>query len=105
MFAILSVGAGPRGYPAAIRRRGRTSSKSPVSTTVEEQLTAVILRRGNVLNAEMYYPSKALLESTELYQRAKDEFASTASRSRTLDAGIRSRHPQKRRAAVVKILD
>ena len=56
---------------------------------------------GTCLNAGCI-PSKALLESSELYQRAKDEFATHGIKlgGITLDLGAM----QKRRASIVKTM-
>jgi dihydrolipoamide dehydrogenase len=98
-YDVIVIGAGPAGYPAAIRA---AQNKLKVACVDEWQNgDGTYAFGGTCLNAGCI-PSKALLESSELYQRAKDEFAIHGIRigSLTLDLAAM----QKRRAAVVKTM-
>jgi dihydrolipoamide dehydrogenase len=98
-YDVIVIGAGPAGYPAAIRAG---QNKLKVACVDEWQNTdGSFAFGGTCLNAGCI-PSKALLESSELFQRAKDEFATHGIKigSLTLDLGAM----QKRRASVVKTM-
>jgi dihydrolipoamide dehydrogenase len=98
-YDVVVIGAGPAGYPAAIRAG---QNKLKVACVDEWQNTdGSYAFGGTCLNAGCI-PSKALLESSELFQRAKDEFATHGIKigSLTLDLGAM----QKRRASVVKTM-
>jgi dihydrolipoamide dehydrogenase len=98
-YDIVVIGAGPAGYPAAIRAG---QNKLKVACVDEWQNTdGSYAFGGTCLNAGCI-PSKALLESSELFQRAKDEFAIHGIQigSLSLDLGAM----QKRRASVVKTM-
>jgi dihydrolipoamide dehydrogenase len=98
-YDVVVIGAGPAGYPAAIRAG---QNKLKVACVDEWQNTdGSYAFGGTCLNAGCI-PSKALLESSELFQRAKDEFAIHGIKigSLTLDLGAM----QKRRASVVKTM-
>jgi dihydrolipoamide dehydrogenase len=98
-YDVIVIGAGPAGYPAAIRAG---QNKLKVACVDEWQNTdGSYAFGGTCLNAGCI-PSKALLESSELYQRAKDEFAVHGIKvgSLALDLGAM----QKRRATVVKTM-
>jgi dihydrolipoamide dehydrogenase len=98
-YDVVVVGAGPAGYPAAIRAG---QNKLKVACVDEWQNTdGSYAFGGTCLNAGCI-PSKALLESSELFQRAKDEFATHGIKvgEVTLDLGAM----QKRRASVVKTM-
>ncbi len=72
VYDVIVIGAGPAGYPAAIRAG---QNKLKVACVDEWQNTdGSYAFGGTCLNAGCI-PSKALLESSELFQRAKDEFA------------------------------
>src|SRR6204780_1413944 len=72
VYDVIVIGAGPAGYPAAIRAG---QNKLKVACVDEWQNTdGTYGFGGTCLNAGCI-PSKALLESSELFQRAKDEFA------------------------------
>jgi dihydrolipoamide dehydrogenase len=99
VYDVVVIGAGPAGYPAAIRAG---QNKLKVACVDEWQNTdGTYAFGGTCLNAGCI-PSKALLESSELFQRAKDEFAihgiKVGSLALDLDA------MQKRRASVVKTM-
>ncbi len=99
VYDVVVIGAGPAGYPAAIRAG---QNKLKVACVDEWQNTdGTYAFGGTCLNAGCI-PSKALLESSELFQRAKDEFAIHGIKigSLALDLGAM----QKRRAAVVKTM-
>jgi dihydrolipoamide dehydrogenase len=99
VYDVVVIGAGPAGYPAAIRAG---QNKLKVACVDEWQNTdGSYAFGGTCLNAGCI-PSKALLESSELFQRAKDEFAIHGIKvgSLTLDLGAM----QKRRASVVKTM-
>jgi dihydrolipoamide dehydrogenase len=99
VYDVIVIGAGPAGYPAAIRAG---QNKLKVACVDEWQNTdGSYAFGGTCLNAGCI-PSKALLESSELFQRAKDEFATHGIKlgEVTLDLGAM----QKRRASIVKTM-
>jgi dihydrolipoamide dehydrogenase len=99
VYDVVVVGAGPAGYPAAIRAG---QNKLKVACVDEWQNTdGGYAFGGTCLNAGCI-PSKALLESSELFQRAKDEFGTHGIKigALTLDLGAM----QKRRASIVKTM-
>jgi dihydrolipoamide dehydrogenase len=99
LYDVIVIGGGPAGYPAAIRAG---QNKLKVACVDEWQNTdSSYAFGGTCLNAGCI-PSKALLESSELFQRAKDEFAIHGIKigNLTLDLGAM----QKRRASVVKTM-
>jgi dihydrolipoamide dehydrogenase len=99
VYDVVVIGAGPAGYPAAIRAG---QNKLKVACVDEWRNTdGSYAFGGTCLNAGCI-PSKALLESSELFQRAKDEFAIHGIKvgSLTLDLAAM----QKRRASVVKTM-
>ena len=71
-FDVIVIGAGPAGYPAAIRAAQNKLSVACIDEWKNHDGTATF--GGTCLNAGCI-PSKALLESTELYHRAHGEFA------------------------------
>src|ERR1700685_3281875 len=98
-YDVIVIGAGPAGYPAAIRAG---QNKLKIAVVDEWQNTdGSYAFGGTCLNAGCI-PSKALLESSELFQRAKDEFATHGIKigALTLDLGAM----QKRRASIVKTM-
>ena len=99
VYDVVVIGAGPAGYPAAIRAG---QNKLKVACVDEWQNTdGSYAFGGTCLNAGCI-PSKALLESSELFQRAKDEFGAHGIKigALTLDLGAM----QKRRASIVKTM-
>ena len=99
VYDVVVVGAGPAGYPAAIRAG---QNKLKVACVDEWQNTdGSYAFGGTCLNAGCI-PSKALLESSELFQRAKDEFSIHGIQigALALDLGAM----QKRRASIVKTM-
>src|SRR3984957_16468439 len=98
-FDVIVIGAGPAGYPAAIRAG---QNKLKVACIDEWKNTdGSFAFGGTCLNAGCI-PSKALLESSELYQRAKDEFAVHGIKIGDLKLDLGAM--QKRRASVVKTM-
>jgi len=98
-YDVVVIGAGPAGYPAAIRAAQR---KLKVACVDEWKNTdGSYTFGGTCLNAGCI-PSKALLESSELYQRAKDEFSVHG--IRLAEVKLDLAQMQKRRAAVVKTM-
>jgi dihydrolipoamide dehydrogenase len=98
-YDVVVIGAGPAGYPAAIRAG---QNKLKVACIDEwKNHDGSYTFGGTCLNAGCI-PSKALLESSELYQRAKDEFGIHGIKigDLTLDLGAM----QKRRASIVKTM-
>jgi len=71
-FDVVVIGAGPAGYPAAIRAAQNKLKVACVDEWKNTDGTAAF--GGTCLNAGCI-PSKALLESSELYWRAREEFA------------------------------
>ena len=70
-FDVVVIGAGPAGYPAAIRAAQNGLSVACVDSWENRDGTRAF--GGTCLNAGCI-PSKALLESTELFHRAETEF-------------------------------
>jgi dihydrolipoamide dehydrogenase len=98
-FDVIVIGAGPAGYPAAIRAG---QNKLKVACVDEWQNgDGSYAFGGTCLNAGCI-PSKALLESSELYQRAKDEFAIHGIKVGEVQLDLAAM--QKRRAGVVKTM-
>jgi dihydrolipoamide dehydrogenase len=98
-YDVVVIGAGPAGYPAAIRA-GQLKLK--VACVDEWKNTdGTYTFGGTCLNAGCI-PSKALLESSELYVRAKAEFAVHG--IKVADVKLDLAQMQKRRAGVVKTM-
>ncbi|HEX3395155.1 MAG TPA: dihydrolipoyl dehydrogenase [Steroidobacteraceae bacterium] len=98
-YDVIVIGAGPAGYPAAIRAG---QNKLKVACVDEWQnADGSYAFGGTCLNAGCI-PSKALLESSELFQRAKDEFATHGINFGALTLDLSAM--QKRRASVVKTM-
>ncbi len=99
LYDVIVIGSGPAGYPAAIRA---AQNKLKVACVDEWKNTdGSFAFGGTCLNAGCI-PSKALLESSELYQRAKDEFAVHGIKIGGLALDLAAM--QKRRASVVKTM-
>jgi dihydrolipoamide dehydrogenase len=99
LYDVIVIGSGPAGYPAAIRAG---QNKLKVACVDEWKNTdGSFAFGGTCLNAGCI-PSKALLESSELYQRAKDEFATHGIKIGALELDLATM--QKRRASVVKVM-
>jgi len=94
---VVVIGAGPAGYPAAIRAAQNGLSVVCVDSWKNRDGAGAL--GGTCLNAGCI-PSKALLESTELLHRAQGEFAAHGIKlgSIALDLAVM----QKRRASIVR---
>jgi dihydrolipoamide dehydrogenase len=98
-FDVVVIGAGPAGYPAAIRAG---QNKLKVACVDEwKNFDGTYAFGGTCLNAGCI-PSKALLESSELFQRAKDEFAIHGIKLGDIKLDLAAM--QKRRASIVKTM-
>src|SRR6202171_3321242 len=98
-YDVVVIGAGPAGYPAAIRAG---QNKLKVACVDEWKNTdGSFAFGGTCLNAGCI-PSKALLESSELFQRAKDEFSVHGIKIGDLKLDLATM--QKRRASIVKTM-
>jgi dihydrolipoamide dehydrogenase len=94
---VIVIGGGPAGYPAAIRAGQR---KLKVACIDEwKNLDGTYAFGGTCLNAGCI-PSKALLESSELYHRAQVEFAVHGINLGNVALDLAAM--QKRKAAIVK---
>ena len=71
-FDVVVIGGGPAGYPAAIRAAQNKLRVACIDEWKNRDGSAAF--GGTCLNAGCI-PSKALLESTELYHRVHEEFA------------------------------
>src|SRR6185312_14626157 len=98
-FDVVVIGGGPAGYPAAIRAG---QNKLTVACIDEwTNLDGTFAFGGTCLNAGCI-PSKALLESSELYHRVHDEFAVHG--IKTTGVTLELPQMQKRKAGVVKTM-
>ncbi len=98
-FDVVVIGAGPAGYPAAIRA---AQNKLSVACVDEwKNFDGTYAFGGTCLNAGCI-PSKALLESSELFQRAKDEFGIHGIKLGDIKLDLAAM--QKRRASIVKTM-
>ncbi|HEY7377528.1 MAG TPA: dihydrolipoyl dehydrogenase [Steroidobacteraceae bacterium] len=96
-YDVIVIGAGPAGYPAAIRAGQNKLKVACIDEWKNRDGTYAF--GGTCLNAGCI-PSKALLESTELYHRAQSEFAVHGIRVGNLAVDVATM--QKRKAAIVK---
>ena len=98
-YDVIVIGGGPAGYPAAIRAG---QNKLKVACIDEWQnFDGTYAFGGTCLNAGCI-PSKALLESSELFQRAKDEFGTHGIKLGEISLDLATM--QKRRATIVKTM-
>jgi len=98
-FDVVVIGGGPAGYPAAIRA---AQNKLRVACIDEwKNFDGSYAFGGTCLNAGCI-PSKALLESSELYHRAKHEFAVHGIKATGVELDLAAM--QKRRASIVKMM-
>jgi dihydrolipoamide dehydrogenase len=96
-FDVVVIGAGPAGYPCAIRA---AQNKLKVACIDEwKNYDGSHAFGGTCLNAGCI-PSKALLESSELYHRAHSEFAAHGISAKGLAFDVATM--QKRKAGIVK---
>jgi dihydrolipoamide dehydrogenase len=99
LYDVIVIGAGPAGYPAAIRAG---QNKLKVACVDEwKNFDGSYAFGGTCLNAGCI-PSKALLESSELFQRAKEEFSVHGIKIGDLKLDLAAM--QKRRASIVKTM-
>jgi dihydrolipoamide dehydrogenase len=96
-FDVAVIGGGPAGYPAAIR--AAQNGLRVVCIDAWKNRDGSSAFGGTCLNAGCI-PSKALLESSELYHRAQAEFAVHGIRATGLTLDLAAM--QKRRAGIVK---
>jgi dihydrolipoamide dehydrogenase len=98
-FDVVVIGAGPAGYPAAIRAAQNGLKVACIDAWKNRDGSAAF--GGTCLNAGCI-PSKALLESSELFERAKSEFAVHGIRASGLELDLAAM--QKRRAGIVRTM-
>src|SRR5579872_6435325 len=98
-YDVAVIGAGPAGYPAAIRAAQNGLSVVCIDAWRNHDGSAAL--GGTCLNAGCI-PSKALLESTELVHRAQTEFALHGIQTGGITVDLTAL--QKRRAGVVKVM-
>ncbi len=99
VFDIVVIGSGPAGYPAAIRAGQNKLSVACIDEW--KNFDGSYTFGGTCLNAGCI-PSKALLESSELFLRAKEEFSVHGIKLGDIQLDLAAM--QKRRAAVVKTM-
>jgi dihydrolipoamide dehydrogenase len=98
-FDVVVIGGGPAGYPAAIRA---AQNKLTVACIDEwKNLDGTFAFGGTCLNAGCI-PSKALLESSELYHRVHEEFAVHGIKATGVTLELSQM--QKRKAGIVKTM-
>jgi dihydrolipoamide dehydrogenase len=98
-FDVVVIGAGPAGYPAAIRAAQNGLKVACVDAWKNRDGSAAF--GGTCLNAGCI-PSKALLESSELLERARSEFAVHGIQTGSLTLDLATM--QKRRAGIVRTM-
>jgi dihydrolipoamide dehydrogenase len=96
-YDVVVIGAGPAGYPCAIRAAQNGLKVACVDEWTNRDGTHSY--GGTCLNAGCI-PSKALLESTELYHRAQSEFSAHGISTGSLAFDLATM--QKRKARIVK---
>jgi dihydrolipoamide dehydrogenase len=96
-FDVIVIGGGPAGYPAAIRAAQNKLQVACIDEWKNRDGSAAF--GGTCLNAGCI-PSKALLESSELFHRAQHEFA--AHGVKVEGVGFDVAQMQKRKGAIVK---
>jgi dihydrolipoamide dehydrogenase len=97
-FDVVVIGGGPAGYPAAIRAGQNKLSVACIDEWKNRDGSAAF--GGTCLNAGCI-PSKALLESTELYHRLQTEFATHGIRAQGISLDLATM--QKRKQGIVKM--
>ncbi len=98
-YDVVVIGGGPAGYPAAIRAAQNKLTVACIDEWKNHDGSAAF--GGTCLNAGCI-PSKALLESSELYHRAHEEFA--AHGIRTAGVTLDLAQMQKRKTGIVKTM-
>jgi dihydrolipoyl dehydrogenase len=98
-FDVVVIGGGPAGYPAAIRAAQNKLSVACIDEWKNRDGTPAF--GGTCLNAGCI-PSKALLESTELYHRVQEEFAVHGIRTSGVSFDVAQM--QKRKGGIVKTM-
>jgi dihydrolipoamide dehydrogenase len=98
-FDVVVIGGGPAGYPAAIRAAQNKLSVACIDEWKNHDGSFAF--GGTCLNAGCI-PSKALLESSELYHRVQHEFATHG--IKTSGVSLELEQMQKRRAGIVKTM-
>jgi dihydrolipoamide dehydrogenase len=96
-YDVVVIGGGPAGYPAAIRAAQNGLKVACIDAWRNRDGSSAF--GGTCLNAGCI-PSKALLESSELWHRAQHEFAAHGIKSAGLSLDLATM--QKRRASIVK---
>jgi dihydrolipoamide dehydrogenase len=96
-FDVIVIGGGPAGYPAAIRAAQNKLSVACIDEWKNRDGSSAF--GGTCLNAGCI-PSKALLESTELYHRAQHEFAAHGVTLKGVGFDVAAM--QKRKGTIVK---
>ena len=98
-YDVVVIGGGPAGYPAAIRAGQNKLSVACIDEWKNHDGSATF--GGTCLNAGCI-PSKALLESSELFHRAQEEFAVHG--IRTSGVSLDLSQMQKRKTGIVKTM-
>jgi len=98
-FDVIVIGGGPAGYPAAIRAAQNKLSVACIDEWKNKDGAPAF--GGTCLNAGCI-PSKALLESTELYHRAHEEFAAHGIKAPNVTMDVAQM--QKRKSTIVKTM-
>ena len=98
-FDVIVIGAGPAGYPAAIRAAQNKLSVACIDEWKNRDGSHAF--GGTCLNAGCI-PSKALLESSELYHRLREEFPVHG--IKVSDAAVDLTQMQKRKGGVVRAM-
>jgi dihydrolipoamide dehydrogenase len=98
-FDVIVIGAGPAGYPAAIRAAQNGLKVACIDAWKNRDGSDAF--GGTCLNAGCI-PSKALLESSELYDRARSEFAVHGIQASGITLDLAAM--QKRRAGIVRTM-
>jgi len=96
-YDVIVIGGGPAGYPAAIRAGQNGLSVACIDEW--KNLDGTYAFGGTCLNAGCI-PSKALLESSELLHRAREEFATHGIKLAGIEFDVAQM--QKRKAGIVK---
>ena len=98
-FDVVVIGGGPAGYPAAIRAAQNKLSVACIDEWKNRDGTMSF--GGTCLNAGCI-PSKALLESTEMYHRVQEEFAVHGIRTSGVSFDVAQM--QKRKGGIVRTM-